>query len=782
MPRIFISYRRADSQDMTQRIYEHLAPHFGADNIFIDREHIPGGANFLKTIFGEIAQCEIMLVIMGPVWATLKSDAGIVRLFEDGDVVRAEVETGLRLPSVTVIPVLVSGASMPVEGVLPKSIREIVSLNAPGVRNEPDFEADIQKLIQVIEKVAATINSSAATSRIHQNPLARWYQTLTGARKFLVWLIGILVGLLTLTLAALPLLTESQMNDLRLWLRLITPVPTDSVPVLDIDERSDLIAQNALRVSLQDVASSPRDLVIAPSPQGLALWGYSGAGGDLFALDITTGTPIPLSSAEGVNWRFQVSALGNGLTSALYYDNVWLWVGDSRNHRLLAFDPTTLELMLEVPLGDTGQPVALTGTGDVLWAALQDTGQLAAIHINHTARTYEPHCRSAKVEIGENPFMLVAQGTASVWVAYGRGSDSAIRQVSVQNCTLSDSIPFANPIQGMTVFHDVLWGVANDSLWYLNNGNTEFVDIPSITDIQTLTASDDMLWLTTRQGQVVSYPPATSVAAIVLPIGAETADLAVFGVQLWVLTTDNTALRFTIPYRIYPNLVSLAWQAGILWAMDETAQLCALAEVATCFQLELDSAPLVLTAASANGLLWLSTEDGSIWQVNLSTQSATKEFELTQPAYHLLDQNGQYLWATDTTTMLSVIDLNTRVDTNILNGNFNIMPPLAMAFHDSALWFAYDFPARLVNVTYDGITPRQSPLTIANLTSVGAIAADSSHLYTTEPGQLLIIDPQQSQIVGQIGLDRNISGLVIGGGILWSYNNQTGFIFQHEIP
>jgi hypothetical protein len=791
MPRIFISYRRADSEVITNLIYERLAQHFGGENIFIDREDIEAGTDFLEKIFEEIAHCDVMLVIIGTVWATLARENGDIRLFEDGDVVRAEVEQGLRLAriGVTVIPVTVSGAFMPHESALPKSIRKIAALNAPSVRNEPDFGADIQKLIQKIEKVNI-VNPPTVTPitppKTQVQPengcyteVSTRFGRLSVAGKFVASTFGVLVTLLGLFFAALPILPESQINALRLQLGLITPVPTDSAPILQVDERSDLIVQNALRVSLQDVSSNPRDLVIAPSPQGLALWGYSGAGGDLFALDIASGTPLTLA---GENRRFQVSAFDNALTSALYYDDVWLWVGDSRNHRLLAFDPLTLELMLEIPFGANGQPVAVTGTGTVLWAVLQDTGELAAIQVNHEARTFEAYCFSDRLDIGDNPFALVPQGTASLWVAYGRGSESAVRQISVQNCTVADEIPFENPVQAITVFNDGLWGVADDTLWHLNNGAVEDVAIPSITGIKTVTASEDKLWLTTNQQQVVSYTPAQSEATIVLPLGAEAAHLAVFGVQLWVLTTDNTALQFAIPHVIYPNLVALAWQDGKLWAIDAAAQVCAIVDEMTCFQLELGSTPLVMTAANADGLLWLSAVDGSIWQVNLSTQTAEKRFNLAQPAYHLVDQAGQYLWATDTTSMLLVIDLNTGADSNILSGNFNIMPPIAMAFNESALWFAYDFPARLVNVTYDGTTLRQIPLVIPNLPSVGAIAADSSQLYASEPGRLFIIDPQQVQISGQLGLDRNPSGLVIGNNILWSYNNLTGFIFRHEIP
>ena len=43
-PRIFIAYRRDDSQGFAGRIYDHLAGHFGPESVFRDINDIePGG-------------------------------------------------------------------------------------------------------------------------------------------------------------------------------------------------------------------------------------------------------------------------------------------------------------------------------------------------------------------------------------------------------------------------------------------------------------------------------------------------------------------------------------------------------------------------------------------------------------------------------------------------------------------------------------------------------------------------------------------------------------------
>jgi hypothetical protein len=57
-----------------------------------------------------VGACHVLIVVMGPRWATIEDEDGGVRIAEPGDFVRLEVGTALRRSDVTVIPVLVSGA------------------------------------------------------------------------------------------------------------------------------------------------------------------------------------------------------------------------------------------------------------------------------------------------------------------------------------------------------------------------------------------------------------------------------------------------------------------------------------------------------------------------------------------------------------------------------------------------------------------------------------------------------------------------------------------------
>ena len=65
MTDIFISYRREDVPDAAGRIFDRLSNHFGAESVFFDIDSVPLGIDFRKHVEAVIAQCDILLVIIG---------------------------------------------------------------------------------------------------------------------------------------------------------------------------------------------------------------------------------------------------------------------------------------------------------------------------------------------------------------------------------------------------------------------------------------------------------------------------------------------------------------------------------------------------------------------------------------------------------------------------------------------------------------------------------------------------------------------------------------------
>jgi hypothetical protein len=151
MSKIFICYRRADSQSAAGRIYDHLVQAFGKNAVFIDVDNIPAGVDFRAAIDQTIQQSAVMLVIIGPRWL-MAADANGRRLDQVNDRVRIEVERAL-LRRMPVIPVLVDGARMPEARELPPTLTQLAYQNSREVQPNPHFQLDMNRLIDSIAQI-----------------------------------------------------------------------------------------------------------------------------------------------------------------------------------------------------------------------------------------------------------------------------------------------------------------------------------------------------------------------------------------------------------------------------------------------------------------------------------------------------------------------------------------------------------------------------------------------------------------------------------------------------
>ena len=158
-PRIFISYRRSDSAAIVGYIYERLAARYRKESIFRDINKMPLGKNFYQHIKEELADCDVVLVVIGPQW--LATDAqGQSRIQQADDPVRLEVEAALA-SGATVIPVLVEGAAIPKPADLPESLKDFPALAGTRV-NVEDFDAHIERLSQSIDEILEKRGKSIA--------------------------------------------------------------------------------------------------------------------------------------------------------------------------------------------------------------------------------------------------------------------------------------------------------------------------------------------------------------------------------------------------------------------------------------------------------------------------------------------------------------------------------------------------------------------------------------------------------------------------------------------
>jgi len=66
--RVFISYRRQDARGSAGRICDRFAD----DQVFMDVDNLPPGADFKKDITEAVSKCRVLLAVIGPRWLDAK--------------------------------------------------------------------------------------------------------------------------------------------------------------------------------------------------------------------------------------------------------------------------------------------------------------------------------------------------------------------------------------------------------------------------------------------------------------------------------------------------------------------------------------------------------------------------------------------------------------------------------------------------------------------------------------------------------------------------------------
>ncbi len=160
--RIFINYRREDTEAAAGRLHDHLSAAFGGDNVFIDTDDIPAGVDYVEHLREQIEACDVFLAVIGRRWAQLTDASGIARLMDPRDLVRREIRSALSR-GIPVIPVLVDGAQLPREDQLPVDLVPFRRRNFVEVRNS-QFANDTERLAGKVRETIAHARSQIRQS------------------------------------------------------------------------------------------------------------------------------------------------------------------------------------------------------------------------------------------------------------------------------------------------------------------------------------------------------------------------------------------------------------------------------------------------------------------------------------------------------------------------------------------------------------------------------------------------------------------------------------------
>lgn len=193
--KIFVNYRRDDERAMAARLHDWLAKTFGAGNLFMDVENLKAGQRFDKELERSLAQTDVFLAIIGPRWVELLAAR---QASGERDLVRDEIVAALKR-GVTVIPVLIEGATLPRVEELPEDIREILLHHRHTLSHE-QFARDVSGLVEAIRFARARSGGGGVLR-------SRWFWAGT-AFALLAAIAGVTVhGIMVPQQSMLPLLS-----------------------------------------------------------------------------------------------------------------------------------------------------------------------------------------------------------------------------------------------------------------------------------------------------------------------------------------------------------------------------------------------------------------------------------------------------------------------------------------------------------------------------------------------------------------------------------------------
>jgi hypothetical protein len=149
---VFVSYRRDDVPDATDRLAAALIARFGKEYVFLDVDSIEIGAPFASVIGSWVGHCDVLLAVIGRNWFGATDEDGRPRLDDPRDYVRLEIEAGLTR-DIRVVPVLIHGVKLLRDAKLPKPLMPLLERNAVEL-SRAYWDFDVAKLLGAIERVA----------------------------------------------------------------------------------------------------------------------------------------------------------------------------------------------------------------------------------------------------------------------------------------------------------------------------------------------------------------------------------------------------------------------------------------------------------------------------------------------------------------------------------------------------------------------------------------------------------------------------------------------------
>jgi YVTN family beta-propeller protein len=527
-PRIFISYRRDDSQGFARSIHDRLAQHFGPDAVFRDINDIEPGLPWEQAIDEALASCDVFVLLIGRHWLDATDDEGNRRIDNPEDRHRREIETAINR-RIRIFVALMEDAHMPRKrqlppvppGEEPRGVQLVPALHALRIADFA-FDYGVQELITNIERAAAQARVSeeaghreTAESRPRQaqeqerveegergleqraeergraddRDRTAEERTFVPERKVTAdrererrrrMLTLASVGVAVLAVIVVALLIVSSGEDGGGGAAVDgAPIPVGDLPVDLVYGNGGLWVTNRVGGSVSFVEEGdPPELDatrrLGGEPAGIAVAGGSvfiadGGGDSLWEIDSggDLGEEIPVGLRPGT----------------IAVDEEALWVANAGSNTVSRIDPHNIQ---SIPVG--GEPFGVATGGEAVWVTNR---------ADNTVSRIDPASRKVDetIPVGNNP-KGIAVSDEAVWVA--NTDDDTVSRIDLASRTAGDAIPVGTEPRGVVS--------AFGSVWVTNGGSDSVsrIDSEGGTVIETIdvgagpegiTAGPDSLWV-----------------------------------------------------------------------------------------------------------------------------------------------------------------------------------------------------------------------------------------------------------------------------------------------
>jgi hypothetical protein len=155
---ILLVYRPGDVDETAGRVYDRLLARYGPAlvlrDLFGQANELPPEPAARAYLESRMEQVAAVVVVIGPHWLE-----GISR---PNDIVYAQVAAAMRRRRLPVIPTLAESTLMPAAIRLPPDIEQFTLFNAASARLDPDFDADMARLLDALAREAPNAPTTPA--------------------------------------------------------------------------------------------------------------------------------------------------------------------------------------------------------------------------------------------------------------------------------------------------------------------------------------------------------------------------------------------------------------------------------------------------------------------------------------------------------------------------------------------------------------------------------------------------------------------------------------------